>query len=189
MSDVLPGAASFLCIKIRRRCDYRCRLKPSSRTARGRTEAVRASFAGAAGTVVAKSIEPVGKGYQPIGPQCVVFHILDIVTCNRTAYAVALTQNIIDFQGNRGVFPFEELVGGLGIPQPTLGVVTRRVSCRTAVSDVGAQRDGPRQITAHVECAAVVVGTLVVLVLHAVGGQQVAIVSSQFGIEVVRPER
>ena len=90
-------------------------LPASARATRGRAKSVRASEI-SAGTFVAEGIEPVGKRYQSVGVERVVLYVLDIVTGNGTAYAVALPQNIIYFHGDSGVFPFEELVGGLGVP-------------------------------------------------------------------------
>ena len=140
--------------------------------------AVAAGATGAhVGAFVAEGVEAIGKGYQAVGVECVVLHILNVVTRDGTAYAVALTQNVIYFQGDGGILPFEELVGSLGVPQPALGVVAGRITGRTAVCQVGAQRNRPGQVSAQIEGPAVVVGTLVFLVLHAVGGQQVSVVT------------
>lgn len=82
----------------------------------------------AARSFVAEGVEPVREGYQSVGIEGVIFYVLYVVTGDGSAYAVALPQYVVYFQGDGGIFAFEELVGSLGVPQPALGIVAGRVS-------------------------------------------------------------
>ena len=93
-----------------------------------------------------EGVEAIGEGHHAVTAQGVVADVLDVVAGDVAVDVLALTQDVIDRDGDGGLLVAQELIGQRGVPDPLVAIVTAGVTTGGAVTQVGAddQAEGGR---------------------------------------------